>query len=212
VAPVGSRLQLQGAGGRPYALGKRRDCGRRKHNLVHCKAATTQYSGQAPRCLAASDGPGLPDEVPATAGGDSDGDLPVPVQKACEHARVYDDAGSAGVSRKRRLPCCLLSVQRTSAPRTWLTPLNTWPAHSPVNASLAASRLHAHDLGSVWLATPCTVTDFHPLPSAGLPAHPDHPISSGNARYFQWQRGVEFAGITLNPVRSTGDQRAERRL
>src|SRR5215813_14338132 len=41
-------------------------------------------------------GPGLPDEIPATAGGDSDGDLPVPVQKACERARVYDDAGSAG--------------------------------------------------------------------------------------------------------------------
>src|SRR5262249_35557924 len=122
-------------------------------------------------------GPGLPDEIPATAGGDSDGDLPVPVQKACERARVYDDAGSAGGSRKRRLPCCLLPVQRTSAPRTWLTPLNTSPAHSPVNASLAASRLHAHDLGSVWLATPCTVTDFHPLPSAGLPAHPGHPIS-----------------------------------
>jgi hypothetical protein len=127
--------------------------------------------------------PGLPDEIPATAGGHSDGDLPVPAPKACEHARVYDDAGSAGVSRKRRLPCCLLPVQRTSAPRTWLTPLNTWPAHSPVNASLAASRLHAHDLGSVWLATPCTVTDFHRLPSAGLPAHPDHPINDRLATY-----------------------------
>ena len=118
-----------------------------------------------------------------SAGGESDGDLPVPVQKACEHARVYDDAGSVGLSRKRRLPCCLLSVQRTSAPRTWLTPLNTWPAHSPVNASLAASRLHAHDLGSVWLATPCTVTDFHRLPSAGLPAHPGLPIT-GSAMFY----------------------------
>ena len=35
-----------------------------------------------------------------------------------------------------------------------LSPLNTSPAHSPVNASLAASRPHAHDSGSVWLATP----------------------------------------------------------
>ena len=26
--------------------------------------------------------------------------------------------------------------------------------------------------GSVWLATPCTATDFHRLPSAGLPGAP----------------------------------------
>jgi hypothetical protein len=51
---------------------------------------------------------GLPDNVPATTGGDGDGDLPVPVQKASAHARVYDDAGSACVSRYRHRPCCLL--------------------------------------------------------------------------------------------------------
>src|ERR1035438_1445540 len=51
---------------------------------------------------------GLPDNVPATTGGDSDGDLPVPVQKASAHARVYDDAGSACVLRYRHPPCCLL--------------------------------------------------------------------------------------------------------
>ena len=44
--------------------------------------------------------------------------------------------------------------RKTSAPRTCLTPLNTWPKHSPINASLAASRPHAHDSGPVWLATP----------------------------------------------------------
>jgi hypothetical protein len=69
--------------------------------------------------------PGLPETVPATAGGDGDGDLPVPVQKTSAHARVYDDAGSAGVSRKRRRSCCLLLVRRTSAPRICLSPLNT---------------------------------------------------------------------------------------
>jgi len=37
--------------------------------------------------------PGLLDNVPAATGGDGDGDLPVPVQEACAHARVYDDAG-----------------------------------------------------------------------------------------------------------------------
>jgi hypothetical protein len=34
-----------------------------------------------------------------------------------------------------------------------------------------------HHSGPVRLATPYTVADFHRLPSAGLPAHPDHPIS-----------------------------------
>src|SRR5215469_2655654 len=42
---------------------------------------------------------GLPDAVPATTGGDSDGDLPVPGQKASAHARVYDDAGLVRVLR-----------------------------------------------------------------------------------------------------------------
>src|SRR5262249_9711962 len=136
--------------------------------------------------------PGLPDEFPATAGGDSDGDLPVPVQKACEHAMVYDDAGSAGISRKRRLPCCLLLVQRTSAPRTWLTPLSTWPAHTPVSASLAASRLHAHDLGSVWLATPCTVTDLtvYLLPVSRR----TRAIPLAEVPLVGWQLGVPILG------------------
>src|SRR5262245_16837272 len=51
---------------------------------------------------------GLPDNLPATTGGDGDGDLPVPVHKASAHARVYDDAGPACVLRYRRAPCCLL--------------------------------------------------------------------------------------------------------
>src|SRR5215469_6690060 len=65
--------------------------------------------------------------------------------------------------------------RKTSASRTCLTPLNTWPTHSPINASLAASRLHAHDLGSVWLATPspqrtCTVY----LPPVSRRTRPQH--------------------------------------
>src|SRR4029453_1667879 len=51
---------------------------------------------------------GLPDNLPATTGGEGDGDLPVPVQKASAHARVYDDAGPACVLRYRHTPCCLL--------------------------------------------------------------------------------------------------------
>ena len=37
--------------------------------------------------------------VPATTGGDCDGDLPVPDRKASAHARVCDDAGLARVLR-----------------------------------------------------------------------------------------------------------------
>ena len=54
----------------------------------------------------------------------------------------------------------------------------SWPAHSPVNASRRSSQIAAHDSGSVWLATPCTATDFHRLPSAGLPGAPGPYIGS----------------------------------
>src|SRR5882672_6822171 len=67
-------------------------------------------SGRSDFSIALIVGYGLrpPNNVPATTGGDGDGDLPVPVQKASAHARVYDDAGSACVSRYRHRPCCLL--------------------------------------------------------------------------------------------------------
>ena len=111
-----------------------------------------------------------------------DGDLPVPAQKACVHARVYDDAGSTSISRMRRPPFGLLLVQKTSAPRTWLTPLNTSPAHPPMNASRHPSRTDVHHSGPVRLARPYTVAKFHRLPSAGLPALPDHPIRRHSPR------------------------------
>ena len=38
-------------------------------------------------------------------------------------------------------------------------------------------RADVHHSRPVRLATPYTVADFHRLPSAGLPAHPDHPIT-----------------------------------
>jgi hypothetical protein len=71
--------------------------------------------------------PRLPNDAPITADRDSDGDLPVPVQETCVHARVFDDAGLAHVSRKRCAPCGLLLVRRTSAARTCLTPWRPRP-------------------------------------------------------------------------------------
>jgi hypothetical protein len=64
-------------------------------------------------------------------------------------------------------PAVLPSVGRkTSAPRTCLTPLNTSPAPSPPSRAARAS------LGAGAVHYAFTVTDFHRLPLAGLPAHP----------------------------------------
>src|SRR5271168_2876553 len=70
-------------------------------------------------------------------------------------------------------PAVLPSVGRkTSAPRTCLTPLHTSPAPSPVNASRLPSRTTRASLGASAVRYSFTVTDFHRLPLAGLPAHP----------------------------------------
>ena len=67
--------------------------------------------------------------------------------------------------------------RKTSAPRTCLTPLNTSPAPSPVNASRLPSRTTRASLGASAVRYSFTVTDFHRLPFAGLPAHPStHPL------------------------------------
>jgi hypothetical protein len=91
---------------------------------------------------------GLPDNVPATTDGDGDGDLPVPEQKASAHARVYDDAGPACVLRYRHRAVLPSVGRKTSAPRTCLMPLNTSPAHSPVNAAPRPSRPVRRSLGA----------------------------------------------------------------
>src|SRR6202142_4349722 len=46
------------------------------------------------------------------------------------------------------------------------------PAHSPVNASRLPSRTTRASLGAGTVRYTFTVTDFHRLPLAGLPAHP----------------------------------------
>ena len=78
-----------------------------------------------------------------------------------------------GVCLAVSTPAVLPSVGRkTSAPRTCLTPLNTSPAPSPVNASRLPSRAARASLGAGAVRYSFTVTDFHRLPFAGLPAHP----------------------------------------
>ncbi|TWY92076.1 peptidase, partial [Klebsiella pneumoniae] len=48
---------------------------------------------------------------------------------------------------------------------------NGWPVNTPVNASPHTSRYATHDSGTLWIAGPSMVGDFHPLISTGLPAH-----------------------------------------
>jgi hypothetical protein len=103
---------------------------------------------------------------------DGDGDLPVPAQKvfcACQGLRRR----GVGMFLAISTPAVLPSVGRkTSAPRTCLTPLNTSPAPSPVNASRLPSRTTRASLGAGTVRYSLTVTVFHRLPFAGLPAHP----------------------------------------
>ena len=82
-------------------------------------------------------------------------DLPVPVQGACGHARVFDHAGPSRRSRWRVWTCRLSATQTASAPGiSFLSRLNCWPAHSPTDASPTSSRTSAHGSGPTWFATP----------------------------------------------------------
>jgi hypothetical protein len=102
-------------------------------------------------------------------------------------------------------PAVLPSVGRkTSAPRTCLTPLNTSPAPSPVNASRLPSRASRASLGAGAVRYSFTVTDFHRPPFAGLPAHPSTPSAKG--------RFDPFAKPTINDrYLRTADGRSRRK-
>ena len=56
------------------------------------------------------------------------------------------------------LPSVMLNDIGT--PIAIISQLNTLPAFSPVNASMAASRLATHDSGPGWLATPFLYDSF----------------------------------------------------
>src|SRR6266536_1173389 len=82
--------------------------------------------------------------------------------------RVSDRAGSKGVSRLRRLQSCLPLSSTASAPRSShrlrdggsISRLHTWPARTPVNASLAPLRTKMHDSESAWVASPSLYEPF----------------------------------------------------
>ena len=151
----------------PSLHGLRSSQGRLVRSLPRYYGRPTSPSGSSSATAS-----GLPDNVPATTDGDGDGDLPVPEQKAscaCQGLRRRGASMCLAIST----PAVLPSVGRkTSAPRICLTPLNTSPAPSPVNASRLPSRAARASLGAGAVRYAFTVTDFHRLPLAGLPAHP----------------------------------------
>src|SRR5271166_6553464 len=105
----------------------------------------------------------------------------------------------AGMCLAISTPAVLPSVGRkTSAPRTCLTPLNTSPAPSPVNASRLTSRAARASLGAGAVRYAFTVTDFHRPPLAGLPAHPPihdlHDMDRLSNRY-----GVKIGELICQP-------------
>ncbi|MBO0742713.1 MAG: hypothetical protein J2P51_14975, partial [Hyphomicrobiaceae bacterium] len=107
---------------------------------------------------------------PGTAAGQTR-DLPVPVQGACVHARVYDHAGSAGRLRERTRPCCLPQWTRRRHPgfipiaAQWLA--YTFPCRRFAR-SLATTDAR---LGADVVRYSFIAADFHHLLLAGLPAH-----------------------------------------
>ena len=87
----------------------------------------------------------------------------LPLKVLARMLRVSDRAGSLGVSRLRRLQSCLPLSSTASAPQSShllrdggsISRLHTWPARTPVNASLVPLRTTTmHDSGSVWVASP----------------------------------------------------------
>ena len=85
---------------------------------------------------------------------------------------VSDRAGPTRTSPWRCAPCGLPLFSTASAPRSFnISRLNTQLASAPVNASPAPSRVTPHELGVVVDGCSFDVRLFHPLPSAGLPAH-----------------------------------------
>ena len=107
-----------------------------------------------------------------TAAGGQAGDLPVPAQRACVHARFYDHAGSPARLRLRTQTCCLpLHKQRRHPVPVFFrgsmaglyVPLPTLrrPPHGCLRTAWGRC-------GSLYLHR----RDLHPLLLAGLPAHP----------------------------------------
>ena len=94
------------------------------------------------------------------------------------HAGVSDLAESNECSHSRTHRCCLPPSWTTSALSFInMSRLNTPPACAPVNASLPALRLRAHDSEPVWLARPSPYGSFI---HTSTPVYPGAPMISNS--------------------------------
>ena len=144
-----------------------------------------RYYGQSDFSIGLIVGYGLrlPDNVPATTDGDSDGDLPIPKQKASAHARVYDDAGqhaSCDIDTGCVAFCWTENISAPDLPYAAQYLACAFPCERFTSA-LADIRA---SLGAGAVRYSFTVTDFHRLPLAGLPAHPSTPSAKGRYDAF----------------------------
>ena len=97
-------------------------------------------------------------------------DLPVPVQGASVHARVFRPRRADRMLALTHTIVLPSASQTASALRTKLSRLNGWPIRSPADASRTASRRHTHG-GADVVRYSFIAVDFHHLLLAGLPAH-----------------------------------------
>ena len=76
------------------------------------------------------------------------------------HARVSDHAGSAERSRNALIRVAFRNVNAVGTREFGLSRLHGWPARSPTDASPTSSRLPAHGLGPMWVASPSSWGTF----------------------------------------------------
>jgi hypothetical protein len=76
------------------------------------------------------------------------------------HARVSDHAGSAEHSPNALIRVAFRNVNAVGPRDIGLSRLHGWPARSPADASPTSSRLPAHGLGPMWVASPSSWWTF----------------------------------------------------
>jgi hypothetical protein len=92
--------------------------------------------------------PRLSDADPRCPSAGQTRDLPVPVQRASAHARVFDHAGAASARAIAPARVAFRVINHVGLRIEDFSRLNGWPMRSPVNASPPPSQMSPHDSGA----------------------------------------------------------------